>query len=109
MGPNPTKIQAMANFPTPTNLSTLRSFLGLLLRFVPNFAQKAQPLYALLKKGATWQWGKSQQNSVDELKYALLLAPTLSHDEEVGNLELRTDASTLGLEAVLSLKRETEE
>jgi ribonuclease HI len=76
---------------------------------VPNFAQKAQPLYTLLKKGATWQWGKSQQNSVDELKCALLLAPTLSHDEEDGNLELRTDASTLGLGAVLSLKRETEE
>ena len=44
------KVEAVRSFPRPTNLTSLRSFLGLASyyrRFIPNFSTVASPLYAL--------------------------------------------------------------
>ncbi len=100
MGPLPSKL-AMG-----TNLPNLRSFIGpppYYRRFVQNFVQNAQSLYALRKKGAAWLWEKPQQISENELKSALLLAPVLSHDEEDGSFELRTDGSEIMVANAVSL------
>ena len=51
--PNPEKIEAVTKFPTPTTVTQVKSFLGLVnyyRRFIRGFAQIATPLYALLKK-----------------------------------------------------------
>ena len=43
---DPDKIEAMQNFPAPTNLKALQRFLGMAgwhHRFVPNFSQIAEP------------------------------------------------------------------
>jgi len=52
---DPNKIEAVKRFPTPTDVSTLRSFLGLASyyrRFVPDFSKVAEPLFALTQKNA---------------------------------------------------------
>jgi len=50
---NPAKIEAVKNWPVPTSLTEVRSFLGLASyyrRYVDSFAQKAIPLYQLAEK-----------------------------------------------------------
>ena len=47
------KVKAVKDFPVPSNLKQLRSFLGLASyyrRFIPRFSQVAAPLYALTSK-----------------------------------------------------------
>ena len=55
----------------PTCIKELQSFLGLAnfyRKFIPNFAQIAQPLYNLLKKDIPFHCDKSCQNSFESLK-----------------------------------------
>ncbi|CAI9724436.1 Hypothetical predicted protein [Octopus vulgaris] len=51
--PLPEKVKAFMDFPPPTSLRKLREYLGLVnfyRRFVPHFAEIAQPLTALLRQ-----------------------------------------------------------
>ncbi|UYV71491.1 K02A2.6-like [Cordylochernes scorpioides] len=50
--PDPDKIEAITNFPTPKTATEVRSFMGLCSyykRFVKDFANKAKPLHDLLR------------------------------------------------------------
>jgi hypothetical protein len=67
--PNPDKIQAIVEFPSPDShapkqrTAALRSFMGIASyhrNFIVRFAEKATPLYALLKKGSQWIWRRSR-------------------------------------------------
>ena len=56
MEPDPQKVAAVHDWTTPTNVSDLRSFLGLASyyrRYIPCFADIAAPLHHLTEKGAT--------------------------------------------------------
>lgn len=57
--PMPEKIEQMRDFPRPKNIKELQSFLGLCtyyMKCIPNYAEKASPLTALLKKGKPFRW-----------------------------------------------------
>ena len=59
LAPTPDKIRAVRDYPTPTDVRTLRSFIGLASyyrRFVPRFAAVASPLHALTKKEVSFEW-----------------------------------------------------
>ena len=52
-------VQAVADFPTPTNVHGVRRFLGLASyyrRFIRDFARIASPLHYLTKKDVQWLW-----------------------------------------------------
>jgi hypothetical protein len=52
--PNPEKVQAVQDFPTPSSLSDVRAFVGMASyyrRYVRNFADIAAPLHELTKGG----------------------------------------------------------
>jgi hypothetical protein len=56
---DPRKTTAVTNWPRPTSLGDLRSFLGLATyfrKFIRHFAQLAMPLHRLTRKDALWQW-----------------------------------------------------
>ena len=58
---DPRKIAAVEKYPTPRDLRTLRSFLGLTSyyrRFVPGFSKVAGPLHALTKKDVDYVWSQ---------------------------------------------------
>ena len=59
----PSKIEAIMNWPPPTNLKEIQVFLGLIgfyRKFVKNYAKVAAPLTDQLKaKGCDFSWGKS--------------------------------------------------
>ena len=62
-----TKQQAVLEWPTPTNVKTLRAFLGFAnyyRRFVQGFAQRAAPLYDLLRKNVTFKWSAAVWSSL---------------------------------------------
>ena len=109
--PDPEKTSRVANYPTPTDVNEVRSFLGLASyyrRFVPGFSQIAAPLHSLLKKGAQFYWSVECQDAFQKLKQLLISAPVLSYPRFDPNhpFILETDASAKGLGAVLAQQQE---
>ena len=102
---DPSKTKAVQNLPSPTTLEQLRSFLGLAgyyRKFIPNFATLASPLTALTKKGIPFTWTDSHQNSFLTIKDLLCSAPVLAYPNFDQPFILQTDASNIGLGAVLA-------
>ena len=64
--PVPEKIKAIQDASEPTDVSQLRSYLGLLSyyrKFMPNFSSVLAPLYNLLKADCHWRWHKEEQEA----------------------------------------------
>ena len=98
------KIKAIQNFPTPKSIENVRSFLGLsgyYRSFIRNFSSIASPLNILLRKETQFTWGAAQERSFQELKHALTHAPVLIFPNFNKPFIVYTDASALGLGAVL--------
>ena len=109
VAPDPRKIDAVKNFPTPTNLKTLRSFLGLTSyyrRFVAQFSSIASPLFALTCKDAPFEWNPECQVAFQQLKQLLMEYPLLVFPDFANSFLLETDASGEGLGAVLAQRQE---
>jgi hypothetical protein len=101
---DPAKIQAVANWSSPTSIKDLRSFLGLAgyyRRFVRNFGLLAKPLTSLLKKRTVFVWTAAHESMFQALKTALVSAPVLALPDFSKPFCLETDASKLGIGAVL--------
>ena len=106
---DPKKVEAVKGFPQPTNLKTLRSFLGLASyyrRFIPNFSREARPLHSLTCKNAQFVWTPTCQQAFDKLKQLLTDAPVLAFPNFEQDFILETDASGEGLGAVLAQKHQ---
>jgi hypothetical protein len=71
-------------------------------QFIPNCSQIASPLYKLLKKDAKFGWTEAQENAFQHLKSKLISYPILQYPDFSKVFFLTTDASNLGLGAVLS-------
>ena len=98
------KITVVKNLPTPTSVDHVCSFLGLAgyyRAFVKDFASIASPLTRLLKKDVPFLWNDAQQNSFTQLKQALTQAPVLAFPDYALPFTMCTDASALGVGAVL--------
>ena len=70
--------------------------------FVKDFSSIAEPLHALTKKDAKIRWSEECQAAFKELKCLLTTAPILGYPLDQGNMILDTDASDVGIGAVLS-------
>lgn len=63
LAPDPKKVKAIQDFPTPCNLRASRGWLGItnyFRRFIPFYAELAEPLTKLLTKDHPFVWGKSK-------------------------------------------------
>ena len=103
------KVSAVRDFPTPTDLKALRSFLGLAAyyrRFVPLFSTVAGPLHGLTRKGVDFVWSESCEEAFRTLKRLLTQAPVLAFPDFSLGFLLETDASGLGLGAVLAQEQD---
>ena len=102
---DPDKIEAVRCWPTPQSQTEVRSFVGLCSyyrRFIPDFASVAKPLILLTEKNTTFKWGTDQESAFEVLKQKLISAPVLSYPDRDATFVLDTDASNVGLGAVLS-------
>ena len=113
------KIRQVKEWPAPTNVRELRSFLGFASyyrRFISGFSRIAGPLHDLVNEGTkaskkktasiTDLWGPRHQSAFDALKSALTTAPVLTYADFNQPFVLETDASHEGLSAVLSQERD---
>ena len=77
---DPRKIEAVVNREQPKNVSKVRSFLdfaGYYRRFVEHFSLSAAPLTQLTRKGVKYEWNDECEQSFQELKSLLTMAPVL--------------------------------
>lgn len=64
--PLPEKVRAIHQAPTPTSVTQLKSYLGLISyygKFLPNLSTCQAPLYKLLRKDASWIWSAAQDKA----------------------------------------------
>lgn len=103
--PDPSKVKAVNDIPAPTNLTELRSFLGLVNyyhKFIKGFAWIAVPLYRLTRKEVPFDWTGLATNAFNALKAALTSADCLYAPDTKLPFILQTDASGLGIAGVLT-------
>jgi len=112
VGTDPEKISAVQDWPVPTDVKEVRSFLGLASycrKFVPSFAALAAPLHALTGKNRKFEWISGCEDGFRHLKEALVFSPILAMPNDGDPLILDTDACDVSIGAVLSQVQEGEE
>ena len=75
-----TKLEGIIDWPTPTTVKQVRSFLGFgnfYRKFIGHYANIAQPLNDLTKKDHPWNWTTDCQQAFDDLKAAFIEVPVL--------------------------------
>ena len=88
----------------PTNVSEVRSFLGLAghyMKFVEGFSKIAIPLTNILKKDQKFEWSDTCQHSFEELRHRLMTTPVLALPSGKDGYVVYSDASKQGLGCVL--------
>ncbi|GKD50682.1 putative reverse transcriptase domain-containing protein [Tanacetum coccineum] len=81
---DPTKIEAVKNWASPTTPTEVRSFLGLVgyyRRFIEGFLKIAKPLTELTQKNKKYIWGENQESAFQLLKQKSCEAPILALPE----------------------------
>lgn len=90
------RINEIKNYPRPTNLKTLRGFLGIMnyyKKFIPRLSELEVPLIELLRKENKWKWDDRREQAFITIKQnfhseLLLYSPNFKLP-----FTLRTDAS----------------
>ena len=101
---DPEKISAIADWPTPNNVTEIRQWLGLatyLHKFSRNFADLIRPLSQLLKKSTPWEWTPECQSAFDATKRSLTEAPILVLPDPNRLFHVVCDASQFAIGAAL--------
>ena len=79
--PVESKVKAINDAPSPTNVTELKGYLGMLTyynKFLPNLSTLLQPLHVLLQKNTKWKWGSEQEKAFQESKKLLTSAKVFS-------------------------------
>ena len=99
------KVKTIQEWVVPTRVRDVQSFLGFanfFRRFIKGFSVIAQPLIALTRKDATFEWTTTAQKAYDLLKQAFTMAPVLLHPDPTKPFQVETDASDFAIGAILS-------
>jgi hypothetical protein len=101
---DPSKVSTIVDWPRPSNVKEVRSFLGLAgyyRKFVKDFSIIAKPMTKLTQKDVKFQWTDECEISFSTLKNSLVTAPILTLPEPGKRFTVYSDASLVGLGCVL--------
>ncbi|GFY10038.1 integrase catalytic domain-containing protein [Trichonephila clavipes] len=89
----------------PKNSKEVSKFLGMAgwyQEFIPKYADICEPVYRLKKKRAKFNWSTEAQDSFDKINRPLTEATVLQLPNFTEEFNLFTDASGVGIDAVLN-------
>ena len=101
---DPTELNEIRNWPTPTKVKDVRSFLGFAnfyRKFIGDYSNIAHPLLDLTKKDTPWNWNNFCQNAFNRLKNCFLTKPVLHLPDTFKPFAITTDASKYASGGVL--------
>ena len=102
---DPIKVKGITNWPIPTTVSELRSFLSFrnyYKDFIQNYSRIAHPLHDLTKITHTWKWKDDQQTAFDTLKRKFTSYPVLRNPDPTKCYIVDADTSTYAIGATVS-------
>lgn len=105
ISPDPSKLEAVKKYPVPKKTKDVRAFLGFsgfYRRFVHNYSDISKPLTTLTQKNQKFKWSEECQRSFETIKQKLLSPPCLAFPDYTQQFILTTDASKIGISAILS-------
>lgn len=105
VGMDPVKMQGLADWPVPTTVKQVQSFLGFgnfYRRFIKDFSTIARPLYDLTKKGQGWDWTAACDEVFERLKHAFTSTPVLIMPDVTKPFHIEADSSNFATGAVLT-------
>ena len=103
--PDPDNIKAVLEYPTPTSLTHVRSFMGMVQyysKYIHKLAEIAKPLYYLSKRGVHFTWRASCQAALDILKQKLTTAAVLRRPDTRLPCIMQTDLSPVAIGAIVA-------
>ena len=98
------KCKAIAQMPAPRNVKELEVFLGMVQfysAYITNLSTTAGPFNAVRNKGVAWNWSVERDKAFGTLKLELQSRNVLAYFDEALPVGLSTDASNIGIGAVL--------
>jgi hypothetical protein len=101
---DPSKVQDVLSWNSPTSVSNIQSFLGLAgyyRRFFEGFSKISKPMTELLEKDKKFKWTPAWEASFQELKKRLTTTPILVMLDMEKSFSIYCDASGQGLGCVL--------
>ena len=102
--PDPNKVKAIVEMPTPADKQSLQRLLGMityLSKFLPNLSEVTEPLRRLLDKDVEWHWDDSHKEALNRVKHLITREPVLSYFDNAKEVTLQCDASESGLGATI--------
>lgn len=95
---------AINSFPVPSSRKNVRQFLGKInfyRKFIQNSSFLLEPFHNLLRKNVPFSWSTECQASFERVKLLLTSAPILAIFDRTKPVLIYTDASGVGIGAVL--------
>jgi hypothetical protein len=101
---DPSKVQEVMDWKTPTSVHQIHSFLGLAgyyRCFIPDFSRITKPMMELLKKGVKFVWDEDCEKAFHNLREHLTTTPVLAQPDNTKPFDVYCDAFGMGLGCVL--------
>ena len=102
--PDPAKVQAILEMERPRYVEGVRRVLGMvnyLARYTPNLSDLCEQIRQLTRPDIHWDWTFWQEQPLQQIKGAIIVAPVLRYFHPAETTVLQCDASSTGLDAVL--------
>lgn len=105
--PSEKNVNKIQNLARPKTKKAVKQFLGLVSYFrslIHNFSEIVNPLTELTKQTTKFKWTEKEEEAFKKIQKAILEKPTLKPPDYKKEFYILTDASKIGISAILAQK-----